>query len=160
VEDRALVAFALDDDALLGRLLEVARLADPEPRWGNRFHSATAWRHRNHLLELAADAFTTSPAPPAHQLALLSSLLTRSGAEIMSAQLLGEACRRQPGSFWLNREMGNTLVKLARSSEAASYYRGALALRPDNAGILEELGMALFHAGQTDEALAAFRQAV
>jgi serine/threonine-protein kinase len=160
VEDRALVAFALRDGPLLERLLQVAQLADPEPRWGDRFHSAAAWRSRKQLLDLAADAFTLSPAPPAHQLALLGSLLTRSGAEIPSAQLLGEACRRQPGSFWLNREMGNALVKLGRTTEAAAYFRGALALRPDNAGVHEELGMALFHAGQTDEALAAFRRAV
>jgi serine/threonine-protein kinase len=160
VEDRALVAFAVGDEPLLKRLLQIAQSVDPEPGWRARFHSATAWRSRQQLLELAADAFTTSPVPAGHQLALLGCLLLRSGAESPSVQLLGEACHRQPGNFWLNREMGNALVELGRTTEAAAFYRGALALRPDNAGVHNGLGMALFHAGQSDEALAAFRRAV
>jgi serine/threonine-protein kinase len=159
VEDRALVAFVLGDDPLLGRLLQVARSVDPEPRWRDRFRQVAAWRRQERLQQLAAEAFNTSPAPPAHQLALLGCLLRQSGDVSTSIQLLGEACRRQPGNFWLNREMGTTLVKAGRTTEAAAYYRAALALRPDNAGVHEGLGMALFYAGQTDEALVAFRRA-
>ena len=160
VEDRALVAFMLRDDPLLGRLLQIARSVDPEPRWRDRFRQVAAWRARGQLQQLAAEAFNTSPAPPAYQLALLGCLLRHSGAESTGIQLLGEACRRQPGNFWLNRELGITLVKAGQTTEATSYYRAALALRPDNAGVHEGLGMALFHAGQTDEALIAFRRAV
>jgi serine/threonine-protein kinase len=160
VEDRALVAFALHDEPLLERLLRIARLVDPEPGWRDRFHRATAWRSREQLIALAGDAFTTSPPPLDNQLALLGYLLTWSGAENPSVQLLREACRRQPGSFWLNREMGNTLVRFGQTTLAIAYFRAALALRPDNPGVHEGLGMALFHTGQTDEALAAFRRAV
>jgi tetratricopeptide (TPR) repeat protein len=74
--------------------------------------------------------------------------------------LLREACRRQPGNFWLNREMGTTLYKAGRADESITYYRAALALRPDNVGVHEGLGTVLFYVGQTDEALAAFRRAV
>jgi serine/threonine-protein kinase len=160
VEDRALVAFMLRDDPLLGRLLQIARSVDPEPRWRDRFRRVAAWRNREQLQKLAAEAFNTSPAPPAYQQALLGCLLRHSGAESTAIQLLGEACRRQPGNFWLNREMGTTLVKANQTTQAAAYYRAALALRPDNAGAHELLGMALFHAGQTDEGLVAFRRAV
>jgi serine/threonine-protein kinase len=160
VEDRALVAYMLGDDPLLGRLLEVARSVDPEPRWENRFRQLAAWRNRGQLEQLAADAFKTSPAPPAHQLALLGCLLRHSGPESSGIQLLGEACRRQPGNFWLNREMGNTLLKAGHTGDSLAYYRAALALRPDNAGVHEGLGNALFSAGQNDEALAVFRRAV
>jgi serine/threonine-protein kinase len=159
VEDRALVAFMLGDDPLLGRLLQIARSVDPEPRWGDRFHQVAAWRSRAQLLQLAADAFKTEPAPPAHQLALLGCLLRHSGTESTGVELLGEACRRHPGNFWLNREMGATLLKASRIGESLAYYRAALALRPDNAGAHESLGVALFFAGQSDEALAAFRRA-
>jgi serine/threonine-protein kinase len=159
VEDRALVAYVLGDDPLLGRLLQVARSVDPEPRWRDRFRQVAAWRRREQLQQLAADAFNTSPAPPDYQLALLGCLLRQSGDVSTAIQLLVEACRRQPGNFWLNREMGATLVKAGRTADAAAYYRAALALRPDNAGVHEGLGMALFHVGQTDEALVAFRQA-
>jgi tetratricopeptide (TPR) repeat protein len=160
VEDRALVAFMLDDDPLVERLLEIARTADPEPGWRDRFRHAAVWRHREDLAQLAADAFTVAPAPSAFQLALLGCLLRPTGADTAGVQLLGEACRRQPGNFWLNREMGAALVKAGRTAEAPAYYRAALALRPDNAGVHDGLGMALVHAGQSDEALAAFRRAV
>jgi serine/threonine-protein kinase len=160
VEDRALVAYMLHDDPLLERLLQVARSVDPEPRWRDRFRQVAAWRRRGQLQQLAAEAFNTEPAPPGHQLALLGCLLRQSGDVSTATQLLGEACRRQPGNFWLNREMGTTLFRAGRTTDAIAFYRAALALRPDNAGVHEGLGMALFHAGQSDEALVAFRRAV
>jgi serine/threonine-protein kinase len=160
VEDRALVAFVLGDDPLLGWLLQVARSVDPEPRWRDRFRQVAAWRRREQLLQLAADAFHTAPAPPDHELALLGCLLRQSGAGSSGVQLLGEACRKHPGNFWLNHEMGTTLLMAGRPDESLAYYRAALALRPDIAGVHEGLGMALFFAGQSDEALAEFRRAV
>jgi serine/threonine-protein kinase len=160
VEDRALVAYVLGDVLLLGRLLQVAQSVDPEPHWRDRFRQVDAWRSREQLQRLAAEAFNTSPPPLDYQLALLGCLLRQSGDVSTAIQLLSEACRRQPGNFWLNREMGTTLVKAGRTTDAAAYYRAALALRPNNAGVHEGLGMALFHAGQTDEALVAFRRAV
>jgi serine/threonine-protein kinase len=160
VEDRALVAFALRDDPLLERLLQVARSVDPEPGWRDRFRQVTAWRHREQLMQLAAEASNTAPAPPAPQLALLGCLLRHSADDGAGVPLLLEACRRQPGNFWLNRELATTLAKAGRTTEAAAYYRAALALRPNNAGVQEGLGTALFGAGQTDEALVAFRRAV
>lgn len=160
VEDRALVAFMQKDDFLLGKLLQIARLADPEPRWRDRFRQVDAWRARWHLEQLAAEAFNTTPTPLAHQLALLGCLLRHTRDDGVGIPLLREACRRQPGNFWLNRELGTTLVKTGQTTEATAYFRAALALRPDNAGVHEGLGMALFQAGQIDEALIAFRRAV
>src|SRR5262249_19784624 len=69
VEDRALVAFMLHDDLLVERLLGIARSADPEPRWRDRFRHAAVWRSRVQLLRLADDALSTAPAPRPHQLA-------------------------------------------------------------------------------------------
>jgi serine/threonine-protein kinase len=160
IDDRAFVALMVNDAALVERLLRIAQSADPEPRWRDRFRDPVAWRSREQLVKLADDAFNTSPPPTGHQLALLGLLLRRAGAWSESTRLLSEACRRRPGNFWLNRELGNALSAERRVVESVAYYRAALALRPDNAGGHQTLGFALLDAGQSDEALAAFRRAV
>jgi serine/threonine-protein kinase len=160
VDDRAFVAFMLDDGPLVERLLRAARSVDPEPRWRDRFRDPAAWKNRDRLLQLAADAFHTSPPPSEHQLALLGLLLRQAGARNQCTQLLGEACRRQPKNFWVHCEMGFALLLESRWLEASGYYRVAVTLRPSSGAAHEGLGMALFPAGQVDEAIAAYRRAV
>jgi tetratricopeptide (TPR) repeat protein len=160
LDDRAFVALMVNDGALVERLLRIARSADPEPRWRDRFRDATAWRSREQLLKLADEAFAASPPPLGHQLALLGMLLNRVEALSQSTRLLSEACRRLPNNFWLNRELGAALSGEHRRRESAAYYRAAVALRPDNAAGQATLGRALLNTGQTEEGLAACRRAV
>src|SRR5262249_2902563 len=134
LEHRAYVALQLPDYPLAERLLEIARSADPEPRWRDRFRQLSAWRATEELRQLAGEAFTISPPPPAHELALLGSLLRRQWNSTRSIELLRDACRRHPDDFWLNREMGDSLRKAGQDSESAAYYRAALALRPNQVG--------------------------
>ena len=159
LDDRAVVAFMLGDKPLAERFLTIARLADPGSPWRNRFRDSSIW-WSGQLQDLAATAFTSSPPPTEHQLALLALLLRSYGASGGSDQLLGEACRRQPRNFWVQREMGNALAMHNRVQEAAGYYRVAVSLRPDNAGAYEGLGLCMFRLGQLEDAIAAFRQAV
>ena len=159
LDDRAVVAFMLGDKPLAERFLTIARLADPGSPWRNRFRDSSIW-WSGQLQDLAATAFTSSPPPTEHQLALLALLLRSYGASGGSDQLLGEACRRQPRNFWVQREMGNALAMHSRVQEAAGYYRVAVSLRPDNAGAYEGLGNVLSRLGQPEDAIAAYRQAV
>jgi eukaryotic-like serine/threonine-protein kinase len=159
LDDRAVVAFMLGDKTLVERFLTIARLADPGSPWRNRFRDSSIW-WRAQLEDLAATAFTSSPPPTEHQLVLLALLLRSRGATGRSVQLLGEACRRQPRNFWVQREMGNALAMHNRVQEAAGYYRVAVSLRPDNAGAYEGLGNVLSRLGQPEDAIAAYRQAV
>jgi tetratricopeptide (TPR) repeat protein len=160
LEDRAFVAFRLSDNQLAGQLLEIARTADPGPGWRDRLRRLAAWHDTNELLQLADEAFKVSPPPPAHELALLGCLLKRPDTFRQGIAMLREACRRRPGDFWLNREMGASLLVASQFTESAAYYRSALALRPGNAGVHQELGRVLFAMGQIDEALSQFRRAV
>jgi serine/threonine-protein kinase len=160
LEDRALVAFMLADQPLVERSLRIAQLADPGSPWRDQFRDPANWRKHEQLQELAATAFTSSPPPSEHQLALLALLLRRSAAWGQSTQLLGEACRRQPRNFWTHREMAIALSMHDRDREAAGYYRVALSLRPDNAAAHEGLAFCLTRLYQSDEAIAAFRRAV
>jgi hypothetical protein len=97
LDDWALAAFFVNDQPFVKRLLAVARLADPESRWRDRFRNADNWRSMEQLLELADDAFNTSPPPSGYQLAQLAALLRQRWEGFTQAtQWLSEACRRQP----------------------------------------------------------------
>jgi serine/threonine-protein kinase len=159
-DERAVVAFMLGDTPLVERLLRIARSVDPQPAWRDRFRNQAIWRNRAELARLAALALKTSPLPPAHLLASLGQLLNIAWGWSESCRFLGEACRRRPNNFLLNREMGDALFQVKRYEEAAAYYRVALALQPKSAAVHESLGMTLFSAGQIDESLATYRLAV
>jgi serine/threonine-protein kinase len=160
LEERAVVASMVNDEPLVERLLSIAALADPGSPWRDRFRVAANWRRKEQLLELAATAFTSSPPPTEHQLALLALLLRARGAWGQSARVLAEACQRQPRNFWAHREMGLVLALQDQNLEAAGYYRVALALRPDNATAHAGLALCLSRLYQSDGAIAAFRRAV
>src|SRR5262249_60546865 len=49
LDDRALVAFMLEDGLLAEQILRITRSADPEPRWGDRFRNPAVWRSREQL---------------------------------------------------------------------------------------------------------------
>jgi serine/threonine-protein kinase len=160
LDDRAVVASMLGDKPLVERFLTIARLADSESPWRDRFRDSSKWQKSEQLQELAATAFTSSPPPTEHQLALLGLLLKSQGDWGQSAHLLGEACRRQPRNFWVHREMGFVLTLLAQNQEAAGYFRVALSLRPDNAAAHEGLAFCLASVGQSDDAIGEYRRAV
>ena len=160
IEDRAFAAFMLKDGLLVERLLKSARSAEPDSPWRVRFRDPAVWRDRGRLQALATDAFTSSPPPSEYQLALLGLLLREAHAYSQSAQLLGEACRRQPRNFWVHRELGHALSIEKRYPESLAHFRAAVALRPTNVNVNERLSMCLFRLGQTDEALAACRHTI
>ena len=141
------------DHPLEQRLLRIARLADPDPAWGDRFHDPLVWASKQKLLELAHDAEKT-PAPiAAQQLAITGILLDAAGADAESVRLLRAALRRRPTDFWLNWEMGIALDHDGKHQEAATYFRIVLASRGENPWILDRLAAALSDAGQGDEAI-------
>lgn len=74
---------------------------------------------------------------------------------ISSMPLLLKVQRAHPTNFWANFSLGNVLAQF-RSSEAIRYYQAAMVLRPDASVIQNNFGIALSHAGQFEEAKAAF----
>jgi tetratricopeptide (TPR) repeat protein len=160
IDHWAFVALMQNDGPSVERLLRIARLADPEPRWGDRFRDRAVWQSADQMRELADAAFTTSPPPPGYQLALLGLLLRERRAGQRHTLLLAEACRRQRSNYWLSREMAAALSAEHRLHEAAGYYRAALAVRPQSAWTHNDLGLVMLMAGQTDEGLAECRRAV
>jgi tetratricopeptide (TPR) repeat protein len=160
MEDWAVVALERKDYAMVERLLQIARLADPDPVWRDRFRNAAAWNDQEQLKRLAADAFAPSAAPSQYQWALLARLLRRGPTRNWCTQLLAEACRRQPSNYWVQREMGASLVLESRYMEAAGYYRAAISLRPDNAASYHGFSLCMYWLGQSAEDIAACRAEV
>jgi tetratricopeptide (TPR) repeat protein len=158
----ALVA-ALDDWALCvtgeerrGRLLEVARRADPDP-WRDRVREPVAWGDRAALVELARTA------PVAEQsvqlLAALGEQLQLTGGDTEVTEFLRRVQRAHPDDFWANFGLAYALVK-REPEEAVGYYRAALALRPGAAAVYNNLGETLRAQGRLDDAIDHYQQAL
>jgi tetratricopeptide (TPR) repeat protein len=158
---RAVLVAALDDWAARSPersrrewALAVAGLADPEPGH-ERFRAANGRGDRAALEKLALAARKEGLSP--QLLYGLAQALARSGGN--PVPLLRSAQERHPDDFWLNFELG-TLLDRARQEEGVGYLRAALALRPGNSTVCNNLGIALESRGQLDEAIACFRKAV
>jgi tetratricopeptide (TPR) repeat protein len=159
----AYVADGLHDQQLMARLLRMAKRADPDPVWGDRFRKPALWEKQEALQQLAAEAqerlAKDAPAngPPTPLVTLLAKKL---GQEDNQAEpLLRAAQGRHPEDFWLNYALGEALRE-SKPAEAVGFYRAALVTRPTVATVHHEIGMALLRQGQVDHAMAEFRRAV
>jgi serine/threonine-protein kinase len=174
---RAQLVAALDDWAgaikekgpseRLPWLLAVSRRADPDD-WRDRFRDPTAWDDRQALGRLAEELLRDEAKLRAQSPKLLEALgksLRRTRADPLP--VLKSAWRRHPTDFWLNLQLGNALLAVAKGperkakgAEAAGYYRAALALRPEAPVVYNNLANALKEQGLLDEAIAAYHQAL
>ena len=164
----AAIAAALDNWAVerLGvgdrdgasRLTAVAREADPD-LWRGRLRTALMDSGKNTeltaLKELAKSAVTTDL--PAANAALLGAALMRVGDFESAESVLRPAQRRNPSDLWLALNLGRALMGLSRGAEGIRYYLVAHAIRPQTA---HSLAHALNRLGETDEAIAVFREAI
>ena len=155
---------ALDDWAccvqdFAGRdwLLEVARKADPNP-WRDRARQPATWGDRSALQELLAEEEAVDQSP--QLVAALGNRLRNLGADPVG--LLRRAQVRHPDDFWLNFELGRSqsLGQKGDLAETVSYYRAALALRPDSARVRSDLCYALHSQGKRQEAEEEYRAAI
>ncbi len=122
-----------------------------------------AARERNDrpaLEKLAQEVDVT--AEPAESLFLLDTSLRQRGALDATVKLLRRAREVFPGDFWINHDLGTALrdSRPPQSDEAIRYLTAAVALRPDSAGALLDLGRALLRQGRLDEANETIRKAI
>jgi tetratricopeptide (TPR) repeat protein len=149
----------LQDEARWNRLLDVARLADPDG-WRCRLRDALAGKDRQALVSVA------SSDEVAHLLPWTASALTKAlllGGDVRPAEaLLRKAQRQHPGEFWTNEVLG-LLPKDSnplRPEEAIRFLMVAVALRPQSPGAHVNLGCALHDKGDVDGAFAEYQEAV
>jgi eukaryotic-like serine/threonine-protein kinase len=137
----------------VARLLQVARLAAPDPTWGDRLRTRL---NKATLEELARKAAVGDLSP--QMLHLMAILLSDS----KSKERLGWLRRAQaqvPTDFWLNFELANALVD-SNPLESSGFCRAALVVRPNSSAIYNNLGHALNKLERFDEAAAACQKAI
>jgi serine/threonine-protein kinase len=146
------------DAAERQQLRAVLAAAEPEVD-GMRARWRAAVREGNGVA-LAALAKAGSNLPAADVVNLARDL--RRLKELRAAErLLREAHQRYPADFWVNQDLGEVLLGQdpPQRAEAVRYLTAAVALRSHSSPALTNLGLALYEAGQVEEAIAACRQA-
>lgn len=151
---RSAVVEAIDDWVLCSRdrthiswLMAINRLADPDPQWRDRLRTPTRWTEREHLRALANDADVAREPVPL--LILLGNLLQDGGDD--PTAFMGRVQRARPSDFWVNFLLGE-MLQMRGHSDAAAFYRAAVALRPESVGAHVNLGIALQDQGRVREA--------
>jgi len=71
-----------------------------------------------------------------------------------------ETIRRNPDAWLAHQNLGMDRVSQQRMQEAAAHFQAVLAIRPEHAEALNNLGGALSHLGRLDEAQDAYRKAI
>jgi tetratricopeptide (TPR) repeat protein len=129
-------------------LLNVARLADPDP-WRDGARDAAVWEDRTKLITL------TDAAPVKGQsLTLLLAIGEQAQlAGVDTRPFLWRVQQEHPNDFWANRALGDALYLRGEQILSIGFFRMALALRPDSAVANSELGYVLSGTGRADEAI-------
>ncbi len=130
------------DPARQDWLLGVARRADPDP-WRDRVRDPAAWRDGKALAELAQAApLAEQPVP---MLLALGERLTATGED--GVGFLRRVREQYPDDFWANFTLALALHGAERCpggdpAPALAYYEKALKIRPDEAAVLNDVGLA------------------
>jgi tetratricopeptide (TPR) repeat protein/ribosomal protein S27E len=142
-----------------GWIHAVLAAADDDP-WRKQVRDADR-RNDRVALQALADREKTLDQPPATLELLARALGSRQG-HTSAIELLRRAQQRYPADFWISHELAMALLnsRPPRPDEAVSYYRVALALQPQNAGVHFNLANALSAKKDLPGAIAAYRKAV
>jgi serine/threonine-protein kinase len=138
----------------LQRVLQVTRLAAPDPAWGDKLRHPTLSKATLEDLVRKAAINELSPSLLYFTAVLLSNA--------RSAERLGWVRRAQAQSrrdFWLNLELGNALMESA-PLEAAGFFQTAIAIRSNSSAAFNNLGRVLNELNRPAEAAAAFEEAL
>jgi serine/threonine-protein kinase len=139
------------------RLIQVARLADPDDR-RQRVRDALLERDEETLKKLAADPKTLELR--ASTLELLGNALRAVAGPRTALTVMRAAQLRYPGDFWINYSLALCFADIPQRGEALQFYRLAVGLRPSSPVAWIHLGAALYERGATDDAIAALRESL
>ena len=149
-----------EDDKVAEHLLHVARLAAPDPVWGDRLRQIAVWRDQPALSQLVrAQLAKKTPevglSPPL--LDLIGKLLDADNP--LRPEWLRRAQADYPGDFWLNFELAQAIRK-TNPDESAGFYRVAIAVRPGSCAPYNNLGNIFRGQRKFPEAIAVFNKAI
>jgi eukaryotic-like serine/threonine-protein kinase len=161
--------------AALRRILAVARIADPDP-WRNDLRDSLPSADPAPLRRLAQDPDLDRKGPVS--LWLLGHCLEMAGDHERALEVLRRAQRIYPADYWLNTELGLTLLEGTRSGLGATnslitsrgipdpryqraepYFMAAVALRPRFGSAHLLLATAELNVGKWDDTFLELREA-
>jgi tetratricopeptide (TPR) repeat protein len=148
------------EDTSWKHLLAVAQAADHD-EWRTRLRDAVEKKDRDALEELA-DQDAALALPVVSQMLLVDALEDVRAKEKRLA-FLRKAQRKNPGEFWLNLDLAQSLFwrpGKGDAAEAIRFYAAALAARPRDPLAQMGLAGALWAKGDLDEAIAAYKKAI
>jgi serine/threonine protein kinase/Flp pilus assembly protein TadD len=134
-------------------LLEVLRTVDSDP-WRNAIRGT--WQHPQTLPDLVKD-LDVRRHPPSFLLIVVGAMPLASPSRLELARRVQFA---YPGDFWANHALGILLRRAGKHAEAIRYHTAALAIRPDNPGVLVNRAVALRRAGESEAAIADLQRAI
>jgi serine/threonine-protein kinase len=152
-------AAATTDPEERARLNALLRAQEPDADAFRARWRAARERGDRGSLALLARGPEARGLPPVAVVRMAHSLIAVRQLAI-AERLLAEAQERSPGDFWLNYELGMTLLEGKRPGEALHFLTAALALRGDSAGVHLGLSNALREAGDRDTAVRHLRRAL
>ncbi len=148
------------DEAATRRLIDVLHGADPDP-WRQRVRDALARKDWPALENLVTSA--DLDRQPAATLSFLSAALRASGKHREQELVLRRAQWKYPADYWINHRLGVDLIWRQSPNDVRDgigYMRAAVALRPESAHSIMNLGNGYAHLGQHDQAIACYRKAI
>ena len=161
LDDWVAVRSILNDKAATNRLIEILRIADGNP-WRQRVRAALNGKDWPAMAQLA-----NSPDLQRQPVATLSFvcavlhmnevLFTETDSILRGAQL------KYPNDFWINHRLGINLTYRFAPNEVRSgigYLRAAVAIRPESAHAVMNLGNGFLMLKQYDEAIVYFRKSL
>jgi serine/threonine-protein kinase len=138
------------------RLREVLDQTDDDS-WRHAFREALLENDAKKLAELAKAPGAS--VQPAGVVSGLAAAMIGTMYKYEAQEFMRKAQQRHPGDFWINYLLGCFWWE-EYPQEAVGYLRAAVAIRPASDGAYLMLGQALRGAGDSEGAIAAFRQSV
>jgi serine/threonine-protein kinase len=137
-------------------LVAVLDGADCDP-WRLRVRKAWVDRDEKMVEQLAREAEVEKQPP---SFLLIVAKRVPAGTQPTRLEFYRRIQRAHPADLWTNYGLAFELKENHQPAEAVRYFTAALTLRPRNAGMYLNRGNVLHAAGEVDEAIADYRQAL
>ena len=140
-------------------LLEVARLADPDP-WCEKARNPDLWENKQAIENLVKEAQIGEGALARLSpqiLGLVGALLPKGQARVSWLRM---AQGLYPADFWVTLSLASSLREAKNYPEAVAFCRVALAIRPNSSAVYNNLGNTLHDQRNLPAAIDAFKKAL
>ena len=160
LDDWAVARSNAKNEEALRRLTDLVQRADPDP-WRRQVRDALVRKDWPALDNLARSA--DLDRQPAATFYFLYAALRANDKNLLGIEVLKRAQWKFPGDYWINHRLGVNLIWLQSPhhiEDGIGYMRAAVALRPESAHSVMNLGNGYSFLRRHDDAIACYRKAL